>query len=144
MPKLYADGVMVAGDAATMVNALHWEGTNMAITAGKEAAETAFEAHRRGDFSARSLSAYRERLSKRFVLQDLHQYRKLSRFLENHPEFMDIYPGFLNDALGLFFTGYGKSKKDLYRGILRSLTTRRSLVRAAGDILSFGRAVTGI
>jgi electron transfer flavoprotein-quinone oxidoreductase len=144
MPALYADGVMVAGDAATMVNALHWEGTNMAITAGKEAAETAVEAYRRGDFSARTLSAYRERLSKRFVLQDLHQYRNLSKFLEHHPGFMDIYPGFLNDALGLFFTGYGKSKKELYKNILRSLTTRRSLLKAAGDMFSFGRVLIGI
>jgi len=144
MPTLHADGVMVAGDAATMVNALHWEGTNMAITAGKEAAETAVEAHRRRDFSAQSLSGYRDRLSKRFVIQDLHQYRKLSKFLENHRDFMDIYPNFLNDALGLFFTGYGKNKKELYRNMLRSLTKRRSLLKAAGDILSFGRAVTGI
>ena len=33
--EVITDGVMVAGDAASMVNALHWEGTNMAITAGK-------------------------------------------------------------------------------------------------------------
>jgi electron transfer flavoprotein-quinone oxidoreductase len=144
MPKLCADGVMVAGDAATMVNPLHWEGTNMAITAGKEAAETAVEAHRRQDFSARSLSLYQERLSKRFVLKDLHQYRKLAKFLEGHPSFLSIYPDFLNSALSLFFTGYGKSKKDLYKTILRSLTTRRSLLQAAGDLVSFGRAVIGI
>jgi electron transfer flavoprotein-quinone oxidoreductase len=144
MPKLFTDGVMVAGDAATMVNALHWEGTNMAIIAGKEAAETAIEAHRQSDFSSKSLSRYHERLSKRFVLQDLHQYRHLSRFLENHPTFMDVYPNFLNDAMGMFFTGYGKTKKDLYRDILRSLTNRRPLIRAVGDMLSFGRAVIGI
>ena len=144
MPTLYGDGVLVAGDAATMVNALHWEGTNMAITAGKEAGETAVEAHRRRDFSAGTLSGYRERLGRRFVIQDLYQYRKLSKFLEDHPGFMDVYPNFLNDALGLFFTGYGKSKKDLYKAMLRSLTSRRSLLRAAGDLLSFGRAVIGI
>jgi len=144
MPKLYTDGVMVAGDAATMVNALHWEGTNMAIIAGKEAAETAIEAHRRQDFSAKTLSGYRERLSKRFILQDLHQYRNLSRFLENHPGFMDVYPNFLNDALGMFFTGYGVTKKELYKDILRSLTNRRPLLRAVGDMISFGRAVIGI
>ena len=40
MPKLCTDGAMVAGDAAAMVNALHWEGTNMAIIAGKLAGET--------------------------------------------------------------------------------------------------------
>jgi electron transfer flavoprotein-quinone oxidoreductase len=144
MPQLYTDGVMVAGDAATMVNAFHWEGTNMAIIAGKAAAETAIEAHQRRDFSAKSLSVYKERLSKRFVLQDLHQYRKFSGFLERHPHFMADYPGFLNDALSTFFTGYGKPKKDLYKDILGSLTKRRPLIKVIGDMISFGRAVTGI
>ena len=68
MPQLYTDGVLVAGDAASMVNALHWEGTNMAIVAGKAAAETAIEAHQKKDFSAKSLSSYRTRLDKRFIM----------------------------------------------------------------------------
>lgn len=144
MPQLYTDGVLVAGDAATMVNAFHWEGTNMAIVAGKEAAETAVEAHQRRDFSAKSLSVYKERLNKRFVLQDLHQYRNFSRFLERHPDFMAAYPGFLNDAMGMFFSGYGRTKKELYKDMLRSLTQRKPLVKAIGDMISFGRAVTGI
>jgi electron transfer flavoprotein-quinone oxidoreductase len=144
MPRLYTDGVLVAGDAATMVNALHWEGTNMAIIAGKEAAETALEAHRRGDFSAQSLSPYRNRLKNRFILQDLYQYRNLNKFLEKHPDFMEVYPNFINDALGLFFTGYGRPKKQLYREILRSLTSRRPLLRAVSDVLSFARTVLGI
>jgi electron transfer flavoprotein-quinone oxidoreductase len=126
-----------------MVNALHWEGTNMAIIAGKEAAETALAAHKRQDFSAQSLSEYRERLDKRFVLQDLYQYRNMSKFLDTHPTFMKVYPYFLNDALGMFFTGYGKPKKDLYRDMVRSLTSRRSLFKAAGDMISFAKAVTG-
>jgi electron transfer flavoprotein-quinone oxidoreductase len=144
MPRLYTDGVLVAGDAAAMVNALHWEGTNMAIIAGKEAAETALEAHRRGDFSAQSLSPYRNRLKNRFILQDLYQYRNLNKFLEKHPDFMEVYPNFINDALGLFFTGYGRPKKQLYREILRSLTSRRPLLRAVSDVLSFARTVLGI
>lgn len=143
MPKLYTDGAMVAGDAATMVNALHWEGTNMAIIAGKTAAEAAVQAHKRHDFSAKTLSLYRENLKDRFVLQDLYQYRNLSRFLDTHPQFMGVYPSFLNDALGMFVNGYGKPKKQLYRDILRSLTSRRPLLRAFGDIVSFGRAVMG-
>jgi electron transfer flavoprotein-quinone oxidoreductase len=143
MPRLYAGGVMVAGDAATMVNALHWEGTNMAIIAGKEAGETAVEAHRKRDFSSKALSVYHRRLKDRFVLQDLYQYRNLSRFLSSHPEFMDVYPGFLNDALGMFFNGFGVPKKQLYRDILGSLAARRSLPGVAGDLLSFGKAVMG-
>lgn len=143
MPQLYADGVMVAGDAASMVNALHWEGTNMAIVAGKAAAETAVEAHRNHDFSASTLKGYKDRLQERFVLQDLHQYRNLSHFLDTHPEFMKVYPNFLNDALGLFFGGYGVPKKKLYREILQALTQRRPIPRAVGDMVSFGRTVMG-
>ena len=144
MPKLYTDGAMVAGDAASMVNAIHWEGTNMAITAGKNAALTAIEAHQQGDFSASTLSSYQKRLSETFVLKDLKQYRKMSAFLKNHPDFMEIYPTFLNDALGMFFTGFGKPKGKLYKKILRSLTSRRPLLKAVGDLVAFGRAVIGI
>ncbi len=35
MPKLYGNGVLVAGDAAQMVNGLHREGSNMAMISGK-------------------------------------------------------------------------------------------------------------
>lgn len=143
MPKLYTDGALVAGDAASMVNALHWEGTNMAIMAGKAAGETAVEAHQKRDFSAKSLSAYRTRLEKTFIMTDLHQYRNLSHFLKTRPDFMDIYPAFLNDALGMFFSGFGKPKKQLYKDILRSLTDRRPIVKAAGDMIAFGRTIIG-
>jgi electron transfer flavoprotein-quinone oxidoreductase len=144
MPQLYTDGVMVAGDAASMVNALHWEGTNMAIVAGKSAAETAIEAHQKKDFSAQSLSSYRTRLDQRFIMKDLRQYRNLSHFLKTHPDFMAIYPAFLNDALGMFFTGFGKPKGQLYKDILKSLTNRRPLLKAVGDIVAFGRTIMGI
>jgi len=144
MPQLFTDGVLVAGDAASMVNALHWEGTNMAIVAGKCAAETAIEAHQKKDFSAQGLSSYRARLDQRFIMKDLHQYRNLSHFLKTHPDFMAIYPTFLNDALGMFFTGFGKPKGQLYKDILKSLTNRRPLLKAVGDIVAFGRTIIGI
>jgi electron transfer flavoprotein-quinone oxidoreductase len=144
LPKLYTGGAMVAGDAASMVNAIHWEGTNMAITAGKQAALTAIEAHKKDDFSAKTLSEYQARLKETFVLKDLKQYRKMSAFLKNHPQFMDIYPTFMNDALGMFFTGFGKPKRSLYKNIFRSLTQRRPLIKAVGDLVAFGRAMIGI
>lgn len=143
MPKLYTDGALVAGDAASMVNALHWEGTNMAIVAGKLAGETALEAHKKNDFSAQTLSAYESRLKERFILQDMKQYRKFSGFLETHPSFMDTYPSFLNDALGMFFSAYGQPKKTLFKNILGGLTSRRQFMKAVGDMVSMGRAVMG-
>ena len=144
MPQLYTGGAMVAGDAAAMVNALHWEGTNMAIIAGKLAAETAIDAHERGDFSAQTLSAYESRLQEGFILRDLKQYRNFAHFLETHPEFMDVYPNFLNDALGQFFSAYGQAKRELFQNIFGALTHRRPLFRAVGDMISMTRSVMGL
>ena len=53
MPKVVGDGVLVVGDAAQLVNAIHREGSNMAMTSGRLAAETIVEAKERGDFSKR-------------------------------------------------------------------------------------------
>ncbi len=78
-----------------------------------------------------------------FILQDLKQYRNFSRFLEKHPQFMDVYPNFVNDALGTFFTSYGKPKKELFREIKGALTSRRPLLKAVGDMISMARAVMG-
>ena len=143
LPALFTDGVMVAGDAAAMVNALHWEGTNMAMVAGRIAGETAVLAHSKGDFSSKTLSEYSKRLKNEFLLKDLRQYRGFSKFLDTHPQFMDVYPSFMNDALGLWFSAFGKPKKQLFKDIFHSLTKRRSLLNAAGDILSMTKAVMG-
>jgi electron transfer flavoprotein-quinone oxidoreductase len=143
MPKLYSDGVLVAGDAAAMVNALHWEGTNMAIIAGKFAGEAAVEAHKRKDFSAGTLKIYEDKLNDSFIMKDLKQYRNFSKFLINHEDFMSVYPTFLNEALGKFFSAFGKPKRGLYKDIMQSLTSRKPLIKAGLDILAFGRSILG-
>ncbi len=143
MPRLYTGGAMIAGDAAAMVNALHWEGTNMAIIAGKLAGETAVAAHGKGDFSAEMLSRYETQLKEGFILQDLKQYRGFARFLETHPQFMEVYPSFVNDALGQFFSAYGKPKKKLFADMLGALSGRRALPKAVGDVVAMARSVMG-
>lgn len=144
MPRLYTDGAMVAGDAASMVNALHWEGTNMALVAGRLAAETAIEAHRKGDFSEQTLALYEQKLRSCFLLQDLQQYRGFSHFLETHPEFMAVYPAFLNDALGLFFSAYGRPKKELFTDMVDALAQRRPVLKAVGDLMAMGNSIGAI
>lgn len=50
VPTLSGAGVMVVGDAAMLVNNLHWEGTNLAMISGKIAGETAIIALGKNDF----------------------------------------------------------------------------------------------
>ena len=77
IPRLAVDGMLVAGDAASMclAAALWLEGVNFAIGAGLAAGRTAAEAIAAGDTSARGLSGYRRRLASCFVLADLKRLR---------------------------------------------------------------------
>jgi electron transfer flavoprotein-quinone oxidoreductase len=143
MPTLATDGVLVAGDAAGMVDALHREGTNLAMIAGKLAAETVIEAHRQKNFTAEFLKGYRRRLQDSFVLKDLKQYRRMTDFLDSTPHFMDTYINFANDAAYRYFTAHGIAKRDMEKEIIRSLTRRRSIFGIARDMLKLLRGMRG-
>ncbi|MGH2360455.1 MAG: FAD-dependent monooxygenase [bacterium] len=133
MPKLYTDGALIAGDAAMMVNGLHREGSNLAITAGRLAAETVIEAKAKGDFSAQSLSAYREKLQHSFVLKDLQKYQHLPEFIDRHSDLLGIYPDLVNHAVHEMLTVDGMSKREKQKKIWRDLTARRSLWQLLKD-----------
>jgi electron transfer flavoprotein-quinone oxidoreductase len=143
MPALYTDGVMVAGDAAGMVDALHREGTNLAMIAGKMAGETAIEAHKQKNFSAEFLRGYRRRLQDSFVLKDLKQYRRMTDFLDSTPHFMETYVNFANDAAYRYFTAHGMAKRDMEKEIIRLLTRRRSFLGVAVDMIKLLRGMRG-
>lgn len=143
MPKLETDGVLVAGDAASMVDALHREGTNLAMTAGRLAGETAVEAHLRADFSARFLGQYRRGLEESFVLKDLKKYRRMTDFLDSTPTFLGTYVDFLNQAALRYFTAHGMPKQDMESEITGMLWEHRSFFGVAQDMLKLLRAMRG-
>jgi electron transfer flavoprotein-quinone oxidoreductase len=92
MPQRYADGLLVAGDAARFLNAsIHYEGTNFAMASGEAAAKAIIEARKKMDFSAASLSGYQKLLDESFVMKDLKRYRKMNHFAEKNPEFFGPY-----------------------------------------------------
>jgi electron transfer flavoprotein-quinone oxidoreductase len=78
MPKMTADGLLIAGDAAAMCLAagIWLEGVNFAMASGIYAGEAAAEALRANDTSAAGLGGYQRRLGATFVLRD---HRKLRR-----------------------------------------------------------------
>ncbi len=143
MPDLVTDGVMVAGDAASMVDALHREGTNLAMTAGRMAGETAIEAHRQNNFSAEFLKAYRRHLEDSFVLKDLKQYRRMTDFLDSTPHFMGTYVNFMNEAALRYFTAHGMAKREMEKEIFGMLRERRSFFGIAWDMLKLLRGMRG-
>lgn len=113
MPALAGDGWMVCGDAAQMVNAVHREGTNLAVTSGRLAGEAAIAAHRRGDFSFNALKAYSDAIRQSFIHTDLKKYRGLHGLLayEDSEKMFGRFPQALNDAAYEMLLVDGVSKK---------------------------------
>ena len=60
--RRYARGLMMVGDAGSMVHPISGEGVGYAIESGRLAASWAHEAHARRDFSASVLSGYERQL----------------------------------------------------------------------------------
>jgi menaquinone-9 beta-reductase len=60
--RRYARGIMLVGDAGSMVHPISGEGVGYAIESGRLAASWAHEAHARRDFSASVLSGYERQL----------------------------------------------------------------------------------
>ena len=142
VPRLVADGLMVVGDAAGFVNAVHVEGSNMAMASGQMAAETAIAAKEKGDFSSASLSAYEAKVKDSFIMKDLKKYRRVPDFFESHPEMFELYPEMINDAAREFLVVDEHSKADKQKRILSMVMQRRPLRRLASDMVGAWRALS--
>lgn len=141
VPKLYRDGLMVAGDAAMLVNGLHREGSNMAMTSGRIAGEVAGLAKERGDFSIKTLAEYRRRLENSFILKDLRQFEGSTSFLHDHPQFFDLYPRLLNRAVESFLTVDGRPKREKQKEALAMITKERPSWKVALDLWKVWRTM---
>jgi electron-transferring-flavoprotein dehydrogenase len=77
VPKLYASGAMIAGDAAGLMNSARLKGVHLAMRSGMLAAETAFEAIRTGDTSEAALKAYDDRVQHSAIRKELYPVRNV-------------------------------------------------------------------
>ena len=135
MPPLYRDGLMVAGDAAMLVNNIHWEGTNLAMMSGKFAAETAIAALEKEDYSANMLSLYRKELDESFVMKDLKTYKDVMGTLEkNSKAFLGFYPQKINEFFNQFTAVDSIPKKIKYRQFIGNVLKQRSFALVSDGI----------
>jgi electron-transferring-flavoprotein dehydrogenase len=77
IPRLFADGVLIAGDAGGFVNSMRLKGIHLAMRTGMLAAETAFEAVRADDLSASALASYQARIDASDVRRELYPVRNV-------------------------------------------------------------------
>lgn len=121
VPRLCGDGFLIAGDSAMLFNALHREGSNLAMASGRFAAETILEALKKGDCSARGLRGYEKRMQDSFVLKDLRKYRRFPGFMESHKELFTTLPAATRFAAREMLTVNGVPKKAKQRRIWKEI-----------------------
>jgi len=77
-PKLYTDGALLIGDAASFCNAQNLAGIHMAIKSGMLAAEAIAEALAKGDFTAKTLGDVAERYRSSWAYEEHYQARNFA------------------------------------------------------------------
>ena len=103
--ELYADGVMIAGEAAhLLLNAgKAIQGMDYAMRSGMLAAETVLEAKEAGDYSSSTLSNYRKALEGSYVLKDMRSFQDAVHLLHEEQMFGPV-PDLICDFGRQFFT----------------------------------------
>jgi electron transfer flavoprotein-quinone oxidoreductase len=141
VPKVYGNGWMIVGDSGGFVNSVHREGSNLAMTTGRLAAETVIAAKAAGKpINANSLAPYKKALDDSFVMKDLKKYRHLPEVLETSPHFFTVYPGLVNRAAHSMFTVDGVDKSSKQREVMGSFKSARKLTGLVGDAFKIWRA----
>jgi electron transfer flavoprotein-quinone oxidoreductase len=142
VPLLYSDGMLLAGDAAGLcyTNGLNLEGMNLAMASGFHAAETAFDAFRKSDLSAKQLAQYQRRLEDSFVLRDMKTYEKSMDFMRNDRLF-SVYPRLVSAVMERIFQAEGKPRKNIGRIGWEAAKDALPLSNLIIDLLKGGRSL---
>ncbi len=122
MPReVYADGVLLAGEAANLVlNAGRAiQGMDYAMRSGILAAETVLEAKQADNFSAAFLQHYRAALDNSYIMQDLRGFQQAVQILHS-PAMFQAVPRLVCDFGREFFTVDNKPTRKAYQ-ILRDV-----------------------
>jgi electron transfer flavoprotein-quinone oxidoreductase len=142
VPRLYADGLLLAGDAAALVLATGraLEGLNFALASGMAAAETVKRAKEKGDYSRETLSHYAGLLSEGFVLKDLKRFQGSAELLENQ-RLYSVYPELACRLAGRVFRVDGQPKKTVWQLAREEMKGRVSMWTLLRDALAARRSV---
>ena len=139
IPTIVFDGMMIAGDAAGLVNGTH--GINLAMYSGKFAADTAIEALELDDSSRRVLNRYWDKLEGSFILKDLRDNRRIPGWYAGNPTLFDDYIGLFNQVAMELSMVYPVSRRRKRRLITRKVLSMRPVGKILVDAFNAARVM---
>jgi len=142
LPRPYTDGLVLAGDAAGLcyTNGINLEGINLAMTSGALAADTAIEALKANDFSARMLSRYKTRLDRSFVIKDMKTFKNAAGMMRMDRLYR-TYPRLLSAIMEKVYCAGGVPRSKLLRLIRKETMKEIGLKNLIADGFKIGRAL---
>jgi electron-transferring-flavoprotein dehydrogenase len=119
IPKTWADGLLLIGEAAGFLNAMRLKGIHLGIKTGMLAAETALEALEKDDSSAAVLKGFERRVNASSVKEELYAVRNFHQGFKH---------GFLGGMIntGLLMVSGGRGLIDPSRPPRAAMPTWRS------------------
>ncbi|RVC45405.1 FAD-dependent oxidoreductase, partial [Mesorhizobium sp. M4A.F.Ca.ET.090.04.2.1] len=128
IPQLFGDGWVIVGDAAQLNNAIHREGSNLAMTSGRVAAEAIIKVKsRNGPMTKGNLALYKTMLDESFVIKDLKKYKDMPALLHtNSSNFFTSYPRLMSYAAQNFMRVDGTPKIEKERATTAAFINARS------------------
>ncbi len=102
IPPVAGDGWMILGDSAGFLNSQRLKGIHLAIRSGMLAAETAFEALKKGDSTAATLGQYQNKVDSSWIKEELWKVRNFHQGFEH-----GFWRGMLNAGIQQFTGGRG-------------------------------------
>jgi electron-transferring-flavoprotein dehydrogenase len=129
------DGGLIIGDSASLLNSQRLKGIHTAIKSGMLAAETIYEALCAGDTSAKTLSAYPQKIEASWIKKELWEVRNFHQAFHG-----GLYSGLVQAGLQFVTGGRGLSDPMLsepgyqeYSKLHRSRTLVDQSTRFKGD-----------
>jgi len=109
VPPLAGDGWMITGDSAGFLNSARLKGIHLAIKSGMLAADTAFEALKKDDFSTQSIGQYQKKVESSWIKDELWKVRNFHQGFEH-----GFWPGMFHAGIQQITGGRGLWNR--YRG----------------------------
>ena len=142
VPKLFTDGMVIAGDAAALcyTNGINQEGMNLALASGFMAAETVIDAFKQGNFSSKQLSQYEDRMKASFVLKDMKTFKEAASWMHTERLF-SAYPQLINRIMEELYRSDGKPRRKIGTigwDAIKGTVSKRDLI---ADLLKGGKSL---
>lgn len=145
IPKLYSNGVLVVGDAAGLINNVHFEGTNIAMISGKLAAVVANEAIEKQDVSEKFLKNYHKQLEKSFVFKDMKSYQDVISIVKSRKRsFLNFYIKEICEFFDCFVCAKAIEKKKVFTNFIYNFFSKRCLIEPLKDFVAILKIILGV